>query len=261
MTGMENLQHSRPHGDDMSTPRPVALVTAAARRIGAAIARELHAAGYDLVLHAHRSQDKLHALAGDLQTRRAGSILAVQADLRDDAAPADLVGQGMARFGRLDALVNNASGFYPTPLGQATPAQWDELFAVNARAPFFLAQAAAPHLRRQHGAIVNLTDLHARQPLANHAIYSAAKAALAMLTRSLALELAPDVRVNAVAPGAILWPEQGKDDASKQQILARTPLRRTGTAQEVAEAVCWLIRDAGFITGQTLNLDGGRELS
>ncbi|HZW19379.1 MAG TPA: SDR family oxidoreductase, partial [Luteimonas sp.] len=168
--------------------------------------------------------------------------------------------QTVGRFGRLDALVNNASGFTPTPLGSVTPAQWDTLFASNARAPFFLAQAAAPHLAAARGAIVNLLDIHAQRPLRDHAVYCMAKAALAMATRSLALELAPDVRVNAIAPGAILWPDGDTDDARRAALLARTPLGRTGTPEEIAGAVRWLLRDATYCTGEILRLDGGRLL-
>lgn len=239
----------------------VALVTGSARRIGAAIARHLHAHGYRVAVHAHRSSEELQSLAFDLESERPGSVLALEADLRDVAALPDLVEQAVSHFGRLDALVNNASNFFPTPFGEVLPEQWDELFAVNARAPFFLAQAAAPHLRNQRGAIVNLTDLHASQPLRHHPAYSAAKAALEMTTRSLALELAPHVRVNAIAPGAILWPEQGKSEAAKQQLMERTPLARIGTAHEIASAVRWLLDDASYVTGQTLRLDGGRTLT
>ncbi|MBN8799410.1 MAG: pteridine reductase [Stenotrophomonas nitritireducens] len=245
----------------MTDPQRVSLVTGSARRIGAVIARHLHAHGYRLALHAHQSGEELQALAFDLESERPGSVLAVQADLRDPQALPELVEEVVAHFGRLDALVNNASNFFPTPFGQVQVEQWDELFAVNARAPFFLAQAAAPHLRRQRGAIVNLTDLHATQPLRDHPAYSAAKAALEMTTRSLALELAPHVRVNAVAPGAILWPEQGKSEAAKQALMERTPMARTGTPHEIAAAVRWLLDDAGYITGQTLRLDGGRTLT
>ncbi|UKE74018.1 pteridine reductase [Xanthomonas graminis] len=243
------------------TQTKVALITGSARRIGAGIARRLHAAGYRVALHAHTSQAELQALAQELERLRAGSTLALHADLRDAAQLPALVAQCVQRFGRLDALVNNASTFYPTPLAEATPAQWDDLFAVNARAPLFLAQAAAAQLREHRGAIVNITDLHAEQPLRAHPLYSAAKAALAMLTRSLALELAPQVRVNAIAPGAILWPEAGKDSAAQQALLARTPLARIGQVEEIAEAVRWLLDDAGFVTGQTLRVDGGRGLS
>ncbi|MET0550694.1 MAG: pteridine reductase [Xanthomonas sp.] len=243
------------------TQTKVALITGSARRIGAGIARRLHAAGYAVALHAHTSQAELQALAQELEAVRAGSTLTLQADLRDTARLPELVAQCVAHFGRLDALVNNASNFYPTPLHDATPAQWDDLFAVNARAPLFLAQAAATQLRLHGGAIVNLTDLHAEQPLRAHPLYSAAKAALAMLTRSLALELAPQVRVNAIAPGAILWPDAGKDAAAQQALLARTPLARTGQVEEIAEAVRWLLDDASFVTGQTLRMDGGRGLT
>ena len=245
----------------MTDTSPVALVTGSARRIGAAIARHLHARGHRVALHAHTSATELQALAFELEADRPGSVLALEADLRDADALADMVEQCVGHFGRLDALVNNASNFYPTPLGKATAQQWDDLFAVNARAPFLLAQAAAPQLRLHRGAIVNLTDLHATQPLRQHAAYSAAKAALEMLTRSLALELAPLVRVNAVAPGAILWPDQGKDADARQQLLERTPLARIGRVEEVAAAVRWLLADATFVTGHTLRVDGGRMLS
>ncbi|PPT92478.1 pteridine reductase [Xanthomonas theicola] len=239
----------------------VALITGSARRIGAGIAQRLHAVGYRVALHAHTSQAELQALAQGLEARRPGSTLALHADLRDAAQLPALVAQCVQRFGRLDALVNNASNFYPTPLAEATPTQWDDLFAVNARAPLFLAQAAAAQLREHRGTIVNITDLHAEQPLRAHPLYSAAKAALTMLTRALALELAPQVRVNAIAPGAILWPDAGKDGAAQQELLARTPLARIGQVEEIAEAVRWLLDDAGFVTGQTLRVDGGRGLT
>ncbi|WP_313271845.1 pteridine reductase [Stenotrophomonas sp.] len=245
----------------MTETHKVALVTGSARRIGAGIARHLHAHGYRVAVHANQSLEELQSLAFDLESERAGSVLAVQADLRDLSELPDMVEQVVSHFGRLDALVNNASNFYPTPLGQITPEQWDDLFAVNARAPLFLAQAAAPHLVRQRGAIVNLTDLHATQPLREHPVYSSAKAALEMVTRSLALEMAPHVRVNAVAPGAILWPEQGKSEAAKQKLMERTPMARLGTPHEIAAAVRWLLDDAGYLTGQVLRLDGGRTLT
>lgn len=245
----------------MTDTAPVALITGSARRIGAAIARQFHACGWSVVLHAHTSGAELQQMAFDMDMQRPGSVLALQADLRDADALPDLIEQTVAQFGRLDVLVNNASNFYPTLLGQITAEHWDDLFAVNARAPLLLAQAAAPHLRRQQGSIVNLTDLHGTQPMRDHPVYAAAKAALEMVTRSLALELAPKVRVNAVAPGAILWPEHGKDDFAQQALLARTPLGRTGTVEEIAEAVYWLATEAAFVTGHTLRLDGGRTLS
>jgi pteridine reductase len=252
---MENTTRATTDG------RPVALVTGAARRVGATIARCLHAAGYDLALHCRRSRAELDALIAELESTRPGSTLALQAELADAVQLPALIDAAIARFGRLDGLVNNASAFYPTPLGTITPAQWDELFAANARAPLFLAQAAAPHLAARRGAIVNLVDIYAEQPLAQHSIYTMAKAALAALTRALALDLAPDVRVNGVAPGAVLWPEAGKAAAERQRLIARTPLQRAGTPEDVAGAVLWLLRDATFVTGQIIRVDGGRSLA
>ena len=252
----------------LPSPRRSALVTGAARRIGAAIARRLHAAGYDLALHYRDSEADMQALAAELEAARPGSTRVLQADLAQFDRLPELVAKAVGHFGRLDALVNNASGFFPTPFGTVTPQQWDDLFAVNARAPFFLAQAAAPHLRVAQGAIVNLADVYAGRPLPAHAPYSAAKAALVSLTRALALELAPQVRVNAVAPGAILWPEPppgphggpGQPTAAQQAILDATALGRTGTPQDIAAAVHWLLSDdAGYVTGQVLHVDGGRE--
>lgn len=244
----------------MTPPRPVALVTGAARRIGAAIACRLHAAGYDLALHHRHATVEMAALSDTLQARRAGSVLVLQADLAEFDRLPELVAGCVGHYGRLDALVNNASGFYPTPVGSATPAQWDDLFATNARAPFFLAQAAAPHLRASgDAAIVNLADLYAGRPLDGHPLYSAAKAALVSLTRSLALSLAPQVRVNAVAPGAILWPEHGQPDGAQAAILAATALGRAGAAEDIAGAVAFLLSSqARYITGQVLHVDGGR---
>ena len=240
-------------------PRKVALVTGAARRIGAAIARRLHADGHDLALHYRSSQAEMDALLAELNAARADSAIALQADLAAFDRLPELVAKAVGHFGRLDALVNNASAFYPTPIGTTTPAQWDELFASNARAPFFLAQAAAPHLKAAHGGIVNIADIHGQVPLANHAVYCMAKAALLMLTKSLATDLAPEVRVNAIAPGAILWPEQGKDVVAQQALLARTPLGRTGTPEDIAGAVAWLLDDAsGYVSGQAIRVDGGR---
>lgn len=240
--------------------RPVALITGSARRIGAAIARTLHAAGYDLALHCRHSRSELDALAAELEAVRPGSTFTHQADLDEFERLPELIAHAVARYGRLDALVNNASSFQPTPIGRATPAQWDTLFASNARAPFFLAQAAAPHLAAARGAIVNLADIYGERPLREHTLYCMAKAALIMMTRSLALELGPDVRVNAVSPGAILWPEYG-GAAARRALLDRTPLARTGTPEEVAEAVRWLLQDASYSTGQVLHLDGGRLLN
>jgi pteridine reductase len=244
----------------MAEARPVVLITGAARRIGAAIAVRLHEAGCDVALHHRDSAAEVAALALALEALRPRSTLVLQAELGDDAAAARLVGDTLARFGRLDALVNNASAFFATPLGETTSAQWDALFAANARAPFFLAQAAAPALRAAGGAIVNLADIHAETPLRGHTVYGMAKAALIMLTKSLALELAPQVRVNAVAPGAVLWPDHGKPEHEQAALLAKTPLARLGTPGEIAETVRWLIQDATYCTGQVLRVDGGRGL-
>jgi pteridine reductase len=244
---------------DSAQSRRVVLVTGAARRIGAVIARRLHAAGYDVALHARRSQSELDALVAELESARASSTLALEADLGDVAALPDLANAVVERFGRLDALVNNAAVFYPTPVGSATPAQWDELFGTNARAPFFLAQAAAPHLAASNGAIVNIVDIYAEQPLAAHPIYSMSKAALAAMTKALARDLAPDVRVNGVAPGAILWPDAGKSEAAQQALIERTPLKRMGSPDDIASAVLWLL-EAPFVTGEIVRVDGGRHL-
>jgi pteridine reductase len=243
----------------MSETHPVALVTGAARRVGAVIARTLHAAGHDVALHYRQSRGELDALAETLEARRAHSTLVLQADLADSAQLPGLVEAVVRRFGRLDALVNNASMFHATPLGEITAAQCDAFFAVNARAPLLLAQAAAPHLQAARGTIVNITDIHAERPLPQHAAYGMSKAALRMATLALAQELAPGVRVNAVAPGAILWPEN-KSAADRDAALARVPLQRTGTPEEIADVVLWLIRDAGYVTGQTIRVDGGRTL-
>lgn len=241
--------------------RPVALITGAGKRVGAVIARTLHAAGYSVVLHCRRSRDEAAALAAELERACAGSSLVLQADLADLQAPAMLVDATLAHFGRLDALVNNASTFFPTPVGTVTVEQWNELFASNAQAPFFLAQAATPALRAAQGAIVNLVDIYAERALANHPLYCMAKAALAAMTRALALDLAPDVRVNGVAPGAVLWPSDGKPYDDQQAMLARTPMQRAGSPEDVAGAVLWLLRDAPYVTGQILNVDGGRTLA
>ena len=241
--------------------RPVALITGAGKRVGAVIARTVHAAGYDLALHYRRSAAEAELLASSLERQRHDSTYLVQAELADLDALPGMIERVLTRYGRLDALINNASAFYPTPVGSATPAQWNELFASNAQAPFFLAQAAVPALREARGAIVNLADIYAERPLARHPLYCMAKAALAAMTRSLALDLGPDIRVNGVAPGAVMWPSDGKPYDDQQAMLARTPLQRAGSPDDVAGAVLWLLRDAPFVTGQIIHVDGGRTLS
>ncbi|HEX3896655.1 MAG TPA: pteridine reductase [Rudaea sp.] len=245
----------------MASELPVILITGAAKRIGAQIARTLHQAGYDLALHYRHSRNEMDALRSELEPLRPDSTIAIQGDLADVAALPGIVEKCTSRFGRLDAVVNNASAFFPTPIGDATPEQWDELFASNARAPFFLAQAAASVLKKSSGCIVNIVDIYAQQPLARYPIYSMAKAALEMMTKSLARELAPEIRVNGVAPGAILWPDAGQVSTNQDDLVAKTPLQRTGSSEEIAKAVLFLIRDATFTTGQILKVDGGRSLA
>jgi pteridine reductase len=241
--------------------RPVALITGGAKRVGAVIARSLHAAGYDLALHCRHSVNEAEALAAELTAQRANSTLVLQAELADTRKLPRLIDATLARYGRLDALVNNASAFYSTPISEASVEQWNELFASNAQAPFFLAQAALPALRAAHGAIVNLVDIYAERSIANYPIYVMAKGALVAMTRTLALDLAPDVRVNGVAPGAVMWPSDGKSYDDQQAVMARTPLGRAGTPEDVASAVLWLLRDAPFVTGQIIRVDGGRSIS
>lgn len=236
-------------------------MTGAARRIGARIARRLHAHGYDLALHYRHSHDAMQALSSELEGLRSGSVLTLQADLAEFDRLPELIAATVGRFGRLDALVNNASTYYATPMGQTTPAQWDELFASNARAPFFLAQAAAPHLKATRGAIVNIADIYAERPLPGHAVYSMAKAALVMATKALALELGPDVRVNAVAPGNVLWSDNPVKAETLETVLARTALRRQGEPDDIADAVHWLLAGNGYVTGQIIAIDGGRTLT
>jgi pteridine reductase len=238
----------------------VALITGAAHRIGERIARLLHAEGMDLALHYHRSRAAAEALQQELQSQRQGSVQLVQANLCDIPRLPGLVEEVTGYHGRLDLLVNNASSFYPTPLEEATEAQWDELLGSNLKGPFFLTRAAAPLLRASQGVVVNLVDIHAQRPLKAHPIYSIAKAGNAMLVKTLARELGPEVRVNGISPGAILWPEQGLSDAAKEEILVRTALRRPGTPDDIARTLLFLARDADYITGQIIAVDGGRTL-
>lgn len=246
----------------MSTPdqAPVVLITGAARRIGAAIARRLHAAGCNLALHFHHSDADMQALCMELEATRADSTLSLQADLTDVTAAPVLVEAAVARFGRLDGLVNNAACYYATPLAEATAEQWDQLLSTNARAPFFLALAAAKHLGETRGAIVNIADIYAERPLPGHAIYSISKAALVMATRALADELGPHVRVNAVAPGNVLWSTNPVKAETPAMVEERTALERQGSPEDIADAVLYLLRDARYCTGIVLPVDGGRLL-
>jgi pteridine reductase len=236
------------------------LVTGAARRIGAAIVQAMHAAGASVVIHYRGSAAEAAGLCADLNAARPRSALTLRADLADLNALPQLVERAVSGFGRLDVLINNASSFYPTPVGEITPAQWDDLIGSNLRAPLFLSQLAAPELKRNHGLILNLIDIHALRPLRHHTVYSVAKAGLAALTRSLARELAPEVRVNGIAPGPVLWPEGDMDPDVKQEIMERTALKRMGTTDDVARAAVFFAQDAPYLTGQILAVDGGRSV-
>jgi len=234
------------------------LVTGAARRVGAAIAAAFHAAGARVAVHYRSSRADADALVARLNAARPDSARAFQADLADPAACDPLVAAVVRAFGRLDVLVNNASTFYPTPVGTITADQFDDLVGSNLRAPLFLAQAAARELARREGLILNIADIHGIRPLGRHAVYSAAKAGLVMLTRSLARELGPAIRVNAIAPGPVLWPENAVDPALRERIVARTALKRAGSPEDVARAALFFATGAPFVTGEVLAVDGGR---
>ncbi|EGW55778.1 pteridine reductase [Candidatus Endoriftia persephonae] len=236
------------------------LITGGVHRIGAAIARQLHAEGMDLILHYRSSSVAAAELQATLQAQRPDSVLLLQADLHQTDQLEGLIEQAVKFRGRLDLLVNNASSFYPTPLESLNQADWDDLIGSNLKAPLFLSKAAAPWLRDQRGNIINLVDIHAERPLKNHPIYSIAKAGNAMLVKSLARELGPEVRVNGIAPGAILWPEQDMTDLAKSEILQRTALKRPGQPTDIARTLLFLIRDADYVTGQIIAVDGGRTL-
>jgi pteridine reductase len=237
-----------------------ALITGAARRVGAAIARKLHAAGANIVLHHHHSAEAAEALAGELNQVRPDSVVTVGADLLDLGQLQTLPAIATSNFGSLDILVNNASTFYPTPVGDITEAQWDDLLGTNLKAPLFLSQAAASALRVSNGLIVNIADIHGTRPLSRHTVYSVAKAGVIMLTQSLARELGPGVRVNAVAPGPVMWPEAGMDTERQAKIIERTALKRPGSSDDVARAVLFFATEAPYVTGQILAVDGGRSV-
>ncbi|MEW8506494.1 MAG: pteridine reductase [Candidatus Thiodiazotropha sp.] len=237
-----------------------ALITGAAHRIGAAIARRLHGEGMNILLHYRNSKANAERLKSELESQRGDSVWLLQADLQQTESYDFLLSRAADICQRLDLLVNNASSFYPTPLGSATEDAWEDLLGSNLKAPFFLSQAAAPLLYRSQGCIINLVDIHAERPLKDHPIYSVAKAGNAMLVKSLARELGPEIRVNGVAPGAILWPQQEIADGMQEQILQRTALKRAGTPEDIAQALLFLYRDAPYVTGQIIAVDGGRTL-
>jgi pteridine reductase len=234
------------------------LITGSARRVGAQIARELHSAGMDIIIHYRSSLDDAQALAAELNALRADSAGLVQGDLLDIPSLPRLAQDARAVFGSVDALVNNASTFYPTPVGKITEQHWDDLMGSNLKAPLFLSQALAPELSARGGCIVNIVDIHAIRPLKGYPVYCAAKAGLWMLTQSLARELGPEVRVNGIAPGAILWPEAEENSAPHEDMIQRTALKREGTPADIARTALFLIRDADYITGQIIPVDGGR---
>jgi len=239
-----------------------ALVTGGARRVGAAIARRLHAAGANVLVHYRDSEADASRLVSELNALRPKSAAKVKAELLAPVAPRALVGAALESFGRLDIVVNNASSFFAVPVGAIEASHWEELIGSNLRAPLFISQEAAPQLAKNRGAIVNIIDIHGERPLKGYPVYSIAKAGLAALTRSLALELAPEVRVNGVAPGAIVWPEDGSwDDLTRQRIVSHTLLRRTGEPDDVARAVYYLIAEAPYVTGQIIAVDGGRSIN
>jgi len=238
----------------------IALVTGAARRVGAEIATQLHAAGADVGIHYRSSGEDATRLVAHLNGLRPDSAAAFEADLLDTASLPGLIAAVVDWGGGLDILVNNASTFYPTPLGEITEADWDDLVGSNFKAPLFLSQAAAPSLRERRGSIVNIVDIHAQRPLRDHLVYGPAKAGLAMVTRALAKELAPEVRVNGVSPGAILWPEGDMSETAKASILEQVPLARPGDPADIAGCVLYLVRDASYVTGQILAVDGGRSI-
>ncbi|HIO93478.1 MAG TPA: pteridine reductase [Leucothrix mucor] len=239
----------------------VALVTGSARRIGAEAIRILHADGANVVVHYRRSSVDAERLSAELNAIRADSCMLVQGDLMDIAKLPEIIEAIIHKMGRLDVLVNNASTFYPTPMGEITEENWDDLMGSNLKAPLFLSQAAAPYLKTTQGCIVNIVDVHGFRPMKSYPVYSVAKAGLLMLTQSLARELGPDIRVNGVAPGAILWPELGENQSDQDELLAKTALKREGAPQDIAKTILFLVRDADYITGQVIPVDGGRMLN
>jgi len=235
------------------------MITGAARRLGAALACDLHAAGMNIIIHYHTSKYDAVLLAESLNSTRKNSAFLLQADLLKTDLFDRIIDTAVACTGRLDVLINNASMFYPTLVGETTPEHWAEIFGTNVKAPYFLVQSCVEHLRRTNGCVINMTDIHGAQPLKDHPIYSAAKAGLIMLTKSLAKELGPEIRVNAVSPGAILWPET-QSEVKKQKILSKTALKRQGSPADINKAVRFLIDDADYITGEVITVDGGRVL-
>jgi pteridine reductase len=241
----------------------VVLITGGAKRLGAAVCRRLHGAGAELFVHYRSAAEEARALQSELNAKRGNSLALAQADLLKVSAAPELVKAAVKEFGRLDAVINNASTFYPTVIGEITDKEWDDLIGTNLKAPLFLAQAATAELRKTHGCIVNIIDIHAELPMKNHAVYTAAKGGLLALTRALARDLAPEIRVNGVAPGTILWPEDEawRDEVARQRIINQTALKRIGEPEDIAAAVQFLLADAPYVTGQVISVDGGRSIT
>ena len=238
----------------------VILITGGTRRIGSEIVRSLHGQGAKIIAHYNQSEHQARDLESELNDIRPDSLVLIQGKLQNVSAIRSLARDCIVKMGQLDALINNASAFFPTPVSSATEDQWQEIIDVNLKAPFFLAQGVAPYLKKSRGSIVNITDIYAERPLENHPIYSASKAGLVSLTRSLARDLGPEIRVNAVAPGAILWPENDGDEIAHQRLISSTPLKRKGNPGDIVKAVEFLLTSADFITGQVINVDGGRTI-
>jgi pteridine reductase len=259
---MSDPNSSNPVRSDQPLVGKVALITGGARRVGAEIARIFHGAGAMVAVHYQHSSKDAESLVAELNSKRANSAACISADLLDTARLGELPQFAQAQFGRLDILVNNASTFYPTPVGEITETHWNDLLGTNLKAPLFLSQAAAPALRLSHGLILNIVDIHGMRPLRRYPVYGVAKAGLIMLTRSLARELGPQIRVNAIAPGPVMWPADGVADAELQQkIVGRTLLKRSGSALDIARTALFFAADAPFITGQVMPVDGGRSVA
>lgn len=239
----------------------VVLITGAAHRVGATITRHLHSLGMRIIVHYRHSKDTAHALQEELNEKRENSVVLIQADLHQSSKIKSMIKQANETWGQLDVVINNASSFYETPVKTATDEQWEDLIGSNLKAPFFVCQNAAPFLKSSNGCIINIVDIHADRPLKNYPVYSIAKAGLVMLTKSMARELGPEIRVNAIAPGAIMWPDNDIDDVTKQRIISRTALKRKGDPMDIAKAVRFLIEDATYMSGQVLTIDGGRTLT
>ncbi len=241
----------------------VILITGGAKRVGAAMVRKCHAQGANLIVHYRSSVDEALQLQQALNQQRADSVALVQADLLDIDRLPNLVDQAAKQFGKIDVLINNASSFFSTPMGECTAKAWDDLVGSNLKAPLFLSQAVAKHLKQQHGCIINVVDIHTERPLKNYVIYNAAKGGLMSLTKSLALELAPEIRVNGISPGPIMWPEDGEwaDESARQEIINGTLLKRMGEPEDIAKTACFLIDEAPYITGQIIAVDGGRSIN